>query len=117
MKSKPDDHGKYGIFGGKFAPEVLMTALEELESAFNRYNSDKSFRAELNGLLSTYAGRPTPLYLAKNLSEMCDAKIYLKREDLVQETNNCGDGCRSARCSNGNGGCGFRHGLRGIYGH
>ena len=83
MKSKPDDHGKYGIFGGKFAPEVLMTALEELESAFNRFNSDKSFRAELNGLLSTYAGRPTPLYLAKNLSEMCDAKIYLKREDLV----------------------------------
>ena len=83
MLSKPDEHGKYGIYGGKFAPEVLMTALEELEEAFSRFNSDKSFKAELSSLLSTYAGRPTPLYLAKNLSEMSGAKIYLKREDLV----------------------------------
>jgi tryptophan synthase beta chain len=60
-----------------------MTALEELEEAFSRVNSDKIFKAELSSLLSTYAGRPTPLYLAKNLSEMSGAKIYLKREDLV----------------------------------
>ncbi|MFZ2071076.1 MAG: tryptophan synthase subunit beta [Halobacteriota archaeon] len=83
MLSKPDEHGKYGIYGGKFAPEVLMSALEELEAAFIRVSRVKRFRAELSNLLSTYAGRPTPLYCAKNLSEMCGAKIYLKREDLV----------------------------------
>ncbi len=83
MQSKPDEHGKYGIYGGKFAPEVLMSALEELEKAFNRFYNDKSFKQELDNLLRTYAGRPTSLYFAKNLSEMCGAKIYLKREDLV----------------------------------
>ena len=83
MQSKPDEHGKYGIYGGKFAPEVLMSALEELEKAFNRFYNDKSFKEELNMLLRTYAGRPTSLYFAKNLSESYGAKIYLKREDLV----------------------------------
>ncbi len=83
MFSKPDEQGKYGIYGGKFAPEVLMTALTELELAFNQVNSDKSFKEDLSSILTTYAGRPTPLYYAKNLSEMCDSKIYLKREDLV----------------------------------
>jgi len=83
MQSKPDEHGKYGIYGGKFAPEVLMSALEELEKAFNRFYSDKSFKEELDRLLRTYAGRPTSLYFAKNLSESYGAKIYLKREDLV----------------------------------
>ncbi len=84
MLSKPDEHGKFGIFGGKFAPEVLMTTVEELESAYITVSNDKGFRTELDSLLRTYAGRPTALYLAKNLSEMCGgAKIYLKREDLV----------------------------------
>ena len=83
MQSKPDEHGKYGIYGGKFAPEVLMSALEELEKAFNRFYNDKSFKKELNRFLRTYAGRPTSLYFAKNLSESYGAKIYLKREDLV----------------------------------
>ncbi len=84
MLSRPDEHGKYGIYGGKFAPEVLMSALEELEEAFNRISNDKSFKEELDMLLRTYAGRPTPLYFAKNLSETYGgAKIYLKREDLV----------------------------------
>jgi tryptophan synthase beta chain len=83
MLSKPDEHGKFGIFGGKFAPEVLMTTVEELEAAYITYSNDKSFRTELDSLLRTYAGRPTALYFAKNLSEMCGAKIYLKREDLV----------------------------------
>ncbi len=83
MQSKPDEHGKYGIYGGKFAPEVLMSALEELEKALNRFYNDKSFKEELNRLLRTYAGRPTSLYFAKNLSESYGAKIYLKREDLV----------------------------------
>ena len=83
MLSKPDEHGKFGIFGGKFAPEVLMTTVEELEAAYITYSNDKGFRNELDSLLRTYAGRPTALYFAKNLSEMCGAKIYLKREDLV----------------------------------
>nr|QNO52248.1 tryptophan synthase beta chain 1 [Methanosarcinales archaeon ANME-1 ERB6] len=83
MQSRPDEHGKYGIYGGKFAPEVLMSALEELEKAFNRFYNDKSFKEELDRLLRTYAGRPTSLYFAKNLSESYGAKIYLKREDLV----------------------------------
>ena len=83
MQSKPDEHGKYGIYGGKFAPEVLMSALEELEKALNRFYNDKSFKEELDRLLRTYAGRPTSLYFAKNLSESYGAKIYLKREDLV----------------------------------
>ncbi|MBA7535799.1 Tryptophan synthase beta chain [subsurface metagenome] len=83
MLSKPDEYGKYGIYGGKFAPEVLMAALEELEAAFNSFYNDKGFKEELDRLSRTYAGRPTSLYFAKNLSEMCGAKIYLKREDLV----------------------------------
>jgi tryptophan synthase beta chain len=83
MKSQPDEHGKFGIYGGKFAPEVLMSALEELEEAFNSFSNDKSFKEELDQLLRTYAGRPTSLYFAKNLSEVYGAKIYLKREDLV----------------------------------
>lgn len=83
MLSKPDEHGKFGIFGGKFAPEVLMTTIEELEAAYITCSNDKGFRSELDSLLRTYAGRPTALYFAKNLSEMCGAKIYLKREDLV----------------------------------
>ncbi|RLG32580.1 tryptophan synthase subunit beta [Methanosarcinales archaeon] len=83
MLSKPDAHGKYGIYGGKFAPEVLMSALEELEAAFNSFYNDKSFKHDLDKLLRTYAGRPTPLYYAKNLSEAYGARIYLKREDLV----------------------------------
>nr|CBH37513.1 tryptophan synthase, beta chain [uncultured archaeon] len=83
MLSKPDEHGKFGIFGGKFAPEVLMTTVEELEAAYITCSNDKGFKGELDSLLRTYAGRPTALYFAKNLSEMCGAKIYLKREDLV----------------------------------
>ncbi len=83
MLSKPDEHGKFGIFGGKFAPEVLMTTVEELEAAYITVSNDKGFKGELDSLLRTYAGRPTALYFAKNLSEMCGAKIYLKREDLV----------------------------------
>lgn len=83
MLSRPDEQGKYGIYGGKFAPEVLMSALEELEAAFYAVHHDKRFRADLDALLSTYAGRPTSLYFAKNLSGMYDAKIYIKREDLV----------------------------------
>jgi tryptophan synthase beta chain len=76
-------HGKFGKFGGKFVPETLIPALEELEEAYNRFKNDKSFKDELNYYLKNYAGRPTPLYLASNLSKRVKANIYLKREDLL----------------------------------
>ena len=75
--------GYFGEFGGRFVPEPLMEALFELEDAFDSARSDPHFRAELDSLLSTYAGRPTPLYFAGNLTrKLGGAKIYLKREDL-----------------------------------
>ncbi len=84
--------GKFGKFGGVFAPEPLMPALEELEEAFLRLSKDKEFNSELSHLLANYAGRPTPLYLATNISKKWGANIYLKREDLVHggahKTNN-----------------------------
>lgn len=76
--------GKYGKFGGRFVPETLMGALEELEEAYNKYSVDPEFRKELDDYLANYAGRPTPLYYAKNLTKrLGGAKIYLKREDLL----------------------------------
>src|SRR3989338_9229562 len=79
MKSK----GHFTQFGGIFVPETLIPALEELESAFNKYKKDKKFNKELNNLLKEYAGRPTPLTFCKNLSKRLGCKIYLKREDLA----------------------------------
>ncbi|MFX0139870.1 MAG: tryptophan synthase subunit beta, partial [Candidatus Hodarchaeota archaeon] len=79
----PDEHGKFGKFGGKFTPEVLMPAAEELELAFNTLFYSDKFQRELKLLLKDYAGRPTPLYYAKRLSEKLECKIYLKREDLL----------------------------------
>jgi len=79
----PDKSGYFGNFGGKFVPETLMSALEELERVYNKAKRDKSFQDELRYYLSEYAGRPTPLYFARNLTErLGGAKIYLKREDL-----------------------------------
>lgn len=79
----PDRFGKFGVFGGKFVPETLMTALEELEKEYRKAQKDAKFKKELNVLLEVYAGRPTPLYLAKNISKKIGRKIYLKREDLL----------------------------------
>ncbi|MCM8829410.1 MAG: tryptophan synthase subunit beta [Candidatus Omnitrophica bacterium] len=79
----PDRYGKYGVFGGRFAPETLIPALEELEKGYKSISKDKSFREELSYLLSEYAGRPTPLYLAENFSKVIGCKVYLKREDLA----------------------------------
>ncbi len=80
----PDSMGKYGLYGGRFAPEVLMPALAELEKSFQKYSKDTEFQKELAYYLKEFAGRPTPLYYAKNLSEkLGGGKIYLKREDLV----------------------------------
>jgi len=79
----PDKNGKFGVFGGKFVPETLMTALEELEKEYRRAQKDAKFKKELDNLLEVYAGRPTPLYLARNISKKAGRKIYLKREDLL----------------------------------
>ena len=80
----PDDRGRFGDYGGKFVPETLMAALSELEDAYRQVKSDPDFQRELTSLLHNYAGRPTALYHAKNLSRHCGgAKIYLKREDLA----------------------------------
>ncbi|HCZ07436.1 MAG: tryptophan synthase beta chain [Thermotogota bacterium] len=73
----------FGNYGGQFVPEILMPALEELEEAYNSVLNDHSFWEEYRNLLENYAGRPTPLYFAKRLSERYGAKIYLKREDLL----------------------------------
>ncbi|MDH5661654.1 MAG: tryptophan synthase subunit beta, partial [Elusimicrobiota bacterium] len=82
-KVLPDRSGYFGIFGGKFVPETLMSALKELEQVYNKAKRDKSFQDELKYYLTEYGGRPTPLYFARNLTEkLGGAKIYLKREDL-----------------------------------
>ncbi|HDN83249.1 MAG TPA: tryptophan synthase subunit beta [Candidatus Altiarchaeales archaeon] len=79
-----ESKGKFGNYGGMFAPEILMPALLELEKAFEKIRKDKAFWEELNSYLREFAGRPTPLYFAKNLTKkLGGAKIYLKREDLV----------------------------------
>jgi len=76
--------GRFGEFGGKYIPETLVPAIEELEENYLKIKNDKSFKKELNYYLTEYAGRPTPLYYAKNLTErLGGAKIYLKREDLL----------------------------------
>lgn len=76
--------GRFGEFGGKYIPETLVPAIEELEENYLKIKNDKSFKKELDYYLTEYAGRPTPLYYAKNLTEkLGGAKIYLKREDLL----------------------------------
>jgi tryptophan synthase beta chain len=76
--------GRFGAYGGRYVPETLMAALEELEHAYAEAKEDPAFQAELDDLLRNYCGRPTPLYFAKRLTEQCGgARIYLKREDLL----------------------------------
>ncbi len=77
-----DQRGYYGRFGGAFIPEVLYSNVQNLREAYLREMADPEFRAEFDALLRDYVGRPSPLYLAKRLSERYGAKIYLKREDL-----------------------------------
>jgi len=96
----PDEGGHFGPYGGKFVPDTLMSALDELEAAYREAQADAAFHEELEGLLRDYAGRPTPLYLAERLTAHCGgvlsrwaepveasskggARIYLKREDLA----------------------------------
>jgi tryptophan synthase beta chain len=90
----PDPQGHFGLYGGRFVPETLMAPLEDVERAWREASADPAFRAELDLLLHTYAGRPTPLYHCRRLSESLQgASIYLKREDLLHtgahKINNC----------------------------
>jgi len=80
----PDATGHFGSFGGCYVPETLMTCLQQLLEAYKQASSERGFRDELNGYLREYAGRPTGLYFAENLTrKLGGAKIYLKREDLL----------------------------------
>ncbi len=86
--------GRFGVYGGRYVPETLMAALEELEREYEKAKRDRSFQRRLDDLLRTYAGRPTPLFFARRLTQkLGGAKIYLKREDLLHtgahKINNC----------------------------
>ncbi len=78
----PNDNGHFGIFGGRYVPETLMPVLLELKEEYDKIRFDESFWSEVDGYLKDYVGRPSPLYLAENLSKELGAKVYLKREDL-----------------------------------
>ena len=82
--TQPDALGHWGPYGGRFVPETLVAPLDELTQAFDAARTDAVFQEELDGLLSKYAGRPTPLFFARRLTEHAGgAKLYLKREDLL----------------------------------
>jgi len=84
LDSSESRPGRFGVYGGRYVPETLVAALDELEREYNLAKVDPAFQAELADLLHNYAGRPTPLYFCKRLTEQLGgAKIYLKREDLL----------------------------------
>jgi tryptophan synthase beta chain len=84
VESQPDALGHWGAYGGRFVPETLMSPLLELTEAFEASQHDEQFQAELQGLLRTYAGRPTPLFAAARITrEAGGARVFLKREDLL----------------------------------
>jgi tryptophan synthase beta chain len=94
IATQPDAGGHFGPYGGRYVPEVLMSPLEDLQHAYAEARLDPAFQTELDDLLKNFAGRPTPLYFAKRLSEkLGGAKIYIKREDLLHtgahKINNC----------------------------
>lgn len=79
----PDKGGRFGAYGGRYVPETVISALNELESAFKAARRDAHFKAELNGYLKTFVGRPSPLYFAERLTEYLKGpRVYFKREDL-----------------------------------
>ena len=94
LRNGPDEHGRFGPFGGRFVAETLMPLILDLQVAYRAAKEDAGFRQELESLRSHYAGRPSPLYLAERLSnELGGARIYFKREDLnhtgSHKINNC----------------------------
>ena len=83
FRGGPDERGHFGTFGGRFVAETLMPLILELEQAYARAKADPAFQTEMNGYLTNYIGRPSPLYFAERMSErLGGAKIYFKREDL-----------------------------------
>ena len=139
MNYEPDENGYWGEYGGRFVPETLVAPLDELTAAYFAVRDDAEFHAEFDDLLRNYSGRPTPLYLAKRLTEtLGGAKIYLKREDLnhtgAHKINNCigqillarrmgkkriiaETGAGAARRCNGDGLRIIRPRVRRVYGH
>jgi tryptophan synthase beta chain len=94
VSAKSAGVGRFGVYGGRYVPETLMAALEELEREYGKAKRDRGFQRRLDELLRTYAGRPTPLFFARRLTQkLRGAKIYLKREDLLHtgahKINNC----------------------------
>ena len=94
VQTTNNEPGRFGAYGGRYVPETLMAALEELERAYEKAKKDKKFQERLADLLRNFAGRPTPLFYARRLTEkLGGAKIYLKREDLLHtgahKINNC----------------------------
>src|SRR5262249_54877738 len=79
----PDARGHFGPYGGRFVPETLVVALEDLEREYDRAQADPAFRAELEATLRDFAGRPTPLFEAKRFSDKAGCRVWLKREDLL----------------------------------
>lgn len=91
---EPNEQGYWGDYGGRYVPETLVAPIDELTEAYFTYRDDAGFRAEMDGLLKDFVGRPSPLYFAERLTEkLGGAKIYLKREDLnhtgAHKINNC----------------------------
>src|SRR5271155_5658052 len=83
FRTGPDEHGHFGIYGGRFVAETLMPLILELEAAYAKAKADPAFQKEMDGYLAHYVGRPSPLYFAERLTAYCGgAKIYLKREEL-----------------------------------
>jgi len=94
MSAHDNTPGRFGAYGGRYVPETLVAALDELDRAYQQAKRDPGFHRELDALLRDFAGRPTPLYFARNLTDQLGgAKIYLKREDLLHtgahKINNC----------------------------
>ena len=94
FRAGPDEQGRFGVYGGRFVAETLMPLILELEEAYNASRVDPAFKAELDGYLKTYVGRPSPLYFAARLTEhFGGAKIYFKRDELnhtgAHKINNC----------------------------
>jgi len=82
FKGIVDDKGYYGRFGGAFIPEILYATVEKLKNSYDEILNDPSFKAEYADLMKNYVGRPSPLFLAKRLSQKYNARVFLKREDL-----------------------------------
>ncbi len=94
LRATASSAGRFGVYGGRYVPETLMAALDELERHYEKAKRDRNFQKRLDELLHTYAGRPTPLFFAQRLTKILGgAKIYLKREDLLHtgahKINNC----------------------------